>query len=109
MPKGATVELTPEQKAAKVAARQAEKAAKFIEIASKRMTKALDAIELLGNLANKSSYSWTNDQINAMGGALGDKVNGVLSLFAKPESAKAATGFSFPTPEKVEVEKTAGE
>jgi len=41
----------------------------FIELANKRVPKALKYLDLIGNLANKSNYSYTeqqSQQINAL-------------------------------------------
>lgn len=92
---GTTEELTPEQKAAKAAERQAAKSAKFNELAKTRMSKALAAIEHLRALSNTQSYSYGQAHIEQMAKALGLKVNSVLSSFASPEKAKAKEEFSF--------------
>ena len=36
---------------------------KFVELAEKRVTKTLKDIRLIGNLSNKSNYSYTNDDV----------------------------------------------
>lgn len=41
-----------------------ERAEKFITLAEARTNKALNAIRLLGNLSNKASYKYTEDQVN---------------------------------------------
>lgn len=92
---GTTEELTPEQKAAKAAERQAAKSAKFNELAKTRMSKALAAIEHLRALSNTQSYAYGQAHIEQMAKALGLKVNSVLSSFASPEKAKAKEEFSF--------------
>lgn len=65
--KGKKPTLTPEQRAAKAA----KKAAKFNELAQKRMTKAIKAVRLLGNLAN---YVYTAEHVNRVQAALHDEV-----------------------------------
>ena len=37
---------------------------KFIELAEKRMTRLIKQIKLVGNLANKSNYIYTDKQAN---------------------------------------------
>lgn len=41
-----------------------ERAEKFVTLAEARTNKALNAIRLLGNLSNKASYKYTEDQVN---------------------------------------------
>ena len=36
---------------------------KFIELANKRVNKAINAVRLVGNLSNKSNYDYTSDDI----------------------------------------------
>lgn len=40
------------------------KAEKFIELAEFRINKVIKAIELIGNLANKNNYQYTEEQAN---------------------------------------------
>jgi hypothetical protein len=84
---------TPEQATAAKAAREVAKAEAFVKLAQSRMTKALQAIEPLGNLANKGSYSYTDVQVKAMGTALVNKVNEVFAKFTKTEEKAAVAGF----------------
>ena len=39
-----------------------DKAEKFIELANKRVNKALKDMQLIGNLANRQNYEFTDDQ-----------------------------------------------
>ena len=50
------------------------KAEKFIRLGEYRMNKAIDAISRLENLANKSSYEYTAEQVEAMFLVLESKV-----------------------------------
>ncbi len=43
---------------------------KFKELAEKRVTKALKDIKLIGNLSNKSNYSYTDEDVKKIHGAL---------------------------------------
>jgi hypothetical protein len=36
---------------------------KFVELANKRVNNALKAVQLIGNLSNKSNYSYTEDDV----------------------------------------------
>ena len=53
----------------------------FIELANKRVPKALKALELVGNLANKSNYTYSKSQSDQIKKALRDKVNDVCRKF----------------------------
>ena len=68
------------------------KAEKFIRIGEYRMNKAVDAIGRLENLANRSFYEYTQEQVDAMFQALEGRVAEVKSRFA---SKKAQEGKSF--------------
>lgn len=86
--------LTEEQKAKATADKNAAKAAKFLELASKRMTVALDKIALLGNLSNKSSYGYTPEQVQAMTDALNAQVTTTMGRFAVG-AVETKSGFQF--------------
>jgi hypothetical protein len=53
----------------------------FIELANKRVPKALKYMDLIGNLANKSNYSYTEEQSLQIKKALKDKVNEICRKF----------------------------
>ena len=53
----------------------------FIELANKRVPKALKALELVGNLANKSNYTYTTRQSDQIKKALREKMNEVFKKF----------------------------
>ena len=53
----------------------------FIELANKRVPKALKALELVGNLANKSNYTYSKSQSDQIKKALRDKINDVCRKF----------------------------
>ena len=53
----------------------------FIELANKRVPKALKALELVGNLGSKSNYSYSKSQSDQIKKALRDKVNDVCRKF----------------------------
>lgn len=90
---GEAVENVTENTA--VAEKQEEtKAEKFVRIGEYRMNKAIDAIGRLGNLANKSSYEYTAEQVEAMFLVLESKVAEVKQKFI-PAKAKGNVAFSF--------------
>jgi hypothetical protein len=65
---------------------------KFRILATKRMPKALKALDLVGNLANTSNYSYTKAQARQIQRVLKDKVNEVCSRF---DMATSKGGDSF--------------
>ncbi len=71
-----------------------DKAAKFQELARKRMTKALKAISQLTNLSNRANYAATDAQVNAMVKALRVGVQAVEDAFKAKDKAVAG-GFEF--------------
>ncbi|MYM63835.1 hypothetical protein [Pseudomaricurvus sp. HS19] len=50
-------------------AREADRK-KFVELAEKRVAKTLKDIRLIGNLSNKSNYSYTDQDVKKIYGAL---------------------------------------
>jgi hypothetical protein len=48
---------------------------KFARLATKRVSKALKAIQLIGNLSNKSNYDYTPQDVQKIFKALQDEVN----------------------------------
>lgn len=70
------------------------KAEKFIRIGEYRMNKAVDAIGRLENLANRSFYEYTQEQVDAMFQAL--EVRGVeVKVRFMPKKAAESNTFSF--------------
>lgn len=69
-------------------------AEKFIKLGGKRVSAAIDKIELIGNLANTSNYEYTDDQIAKIETALNDTVKKTMAKFSgdKEETEKS---FSF--------------
>ena len=53
----------------------------FIELANKRVPKALKALELVGNLGNKSNYTYSKSQTDQIKKALREKMNEVFKKF----------------------------
>ena len=58
----------------------------FVELANKRVPKALKALDLIGNLANKSNYSYSDEQSRQIKKALKDKVNEICKKFDSKNS-----------------------
>ena len=70
------------------------KAEKFIRLGEYRINKAMDAIGRIENLANKSAYDYTQEQVEAMFSVLESKVAEVKTKFTATK-AKENTAFSF--------------
>lgn len=88
-------QMSAQEKKVADSKRDAEKQAKFVSLASKRMDKALKAVANLGNLSNRGSYSYTSTQSAQMIRALAEAVKAVESRFAAPTAAKGGSGFQF--------------
>ena len=61
---------------------------KFIELAEKRMTRLIKQIKLVGNLANKSNYIYTDEQANKIIKTLNDELNDVKHKFRNGKNNK---------------------
>ena len=85
-----------ENAAVNVSAEKAEetKAEKFIRLGECRMNKAIDAIGRIENLANRSAYDYTPEQVEAMFSVLESKVAEVKAKFTATK-VKENTTFSF--------------
>lgn len=58
-----------------------DKAAKFVELADKRVNRALKNIQLIGNLANRQNYDFTDEQAKLIIKALQLEVEAVKQSF----------------------------
>jgi hypothetical protein len=56
---------------------------KFIELANKRVNKAINAVRLVGNLSNKSNYEYSSEDIKKVFDALDTELKKCRSLFEK--------------------------
>ena len=54
---------------------------KFIDLANKRVSKALQTIQLIGNLSNRSNYDYTQDDVAKIMKALTDEVSACRKKF----------------------------
>ncbi len=61
-------------------AREADRE-KFVELAQKRVRRALKDIKLIGNLSNRSNYSYTAEDVAKIHKALKDAVQDMRSKF----------------------------
>jgi len=69
-----------------------DKRRKFRRLAESRTSKALEAIERVGNLSNRQLYEWDDAEIAKIVQALNDAVAEVESRFASP-NARPTTRF----------------
>ncbi len=56
---------------------------KFVELAEKRVRRALKDIRLIGNLSNRSNYSYTDEDTKKIIRALQNAVNEVKARFER--------------------------
>ncbi len=54
---------------------------RFRRLAEQRVNVILDKLRLIGQLANKSNYEYTDDQVEAIFKAIQKEVNGTKSRF----------------------------
>ena len=94
------VTMTAEEMQGEPAAKENEtKAEKFIRIGEYHMNKAVDAIGRLENLANRGSYEYTQEQVDAMFHALEGRVAEIKARFTPKKTAESKS-FSFGTTEQ---------
>ena len=70
-----------------------EDRAKFVQLANKRVSNALKAIQLIGNLSNKSNYDYTESDAQKIFKALQDELNASKKKF---ELAQKRTSGAVP-------------
>ena len=64
------------------------KDAKFRRLANARVNKTLAEIDKIGNLANKSTYSYTDEQIEKIFSVLAERVESTKAKFKKEEKTE---------------------
>ena len=67
---------------------------RFQRLAEKRVTEALRRLRLVGNLANRTNYDYTEDQIRQITDALDAELKQLKSRF-RHDGAAAGNTFSF--------------
>jgi len=58
-----------------------DKRKKFVELAEARINRAIKDIRLIGNLANRNAYEYTEDDVKKMFRALQKELDGSKSRF----------------------------
>lgn len=67
---------------------------KFMELAEKRVNKAVKTMRLIGNLSNKSNYDYTDELVNEIIGALERELRDLKKKFS-PGKAEDQRDFTF--------------
>ena len=65
---------------------------KFVALAHKRVTRALEAIRLIGNLSNRSNYHYSEEEVDKIVAALSSAVKDCQLRFTA--NSKHITHFS---------------
>jgi hypothetical protein len=63
---------------------------KFVALAEKRVTRALNDIRLIGNLSNRSNYKYTDEDARKICKVLRDAVDEVKARFERKGDDKSA-------------------
>ncbi len=66
---------------------------KFVRLAESRTQKAIDSIQLIGNLSNPTNYSYTETDVDQIFKALGDAIKEARSRFKANASRDKASSF----------------
>ena len=72
-----------------------EKRNRFVRLAENRVSRAINSIRLIGNLSNKSNYSYTDADVRAIISALQSEINNLKGQFNKKNS-KSSDQFRLP-------------
>lgn len=65
---------------------------KFIRLAEGRVTRAIDAIRVIGNLSNTSNYEYTEEDTKKIIAVLQSEINDLKGQFA-PKGKKVSVSF----------------
>ena len=60
---------------------------KFVELANKRVNRTIKDMRLIGNLSNKSAYSFTEEDVKKIVRALQRQVDAIKGRFGGPGDA----------------------
>jgi ABC-type Fe3+-hydroxamate transport system substrate-binding protein len=64
-----------------------DKSAKFVELANKRVNRAIKDIKLIGNLSNRQNYEYSEDQAKKIVKALQGEVEALKQSFSSNEES----------------------
>jgi len=59
---------------------------KFVDLAEARVSRALQSIRVIGNLSNRSTYEYTDDDVRRIVKALSAELETMQARFRAPES-----------------------
>ena len=72
-----------------------DKRAKFIELGEKRVANAIRALRLVGNLADRNNYQYSEKDAADISKALRIEVTDVANKFKRTDSGKSSSIFKF--------------
>lgn len=67
---------------------------KFVKLASARVSKALKDIQLIGNLANRSNYDYTDEDVTKIFKALNEEIAACKKRFELSNKKGGTTKFT---------------
>ena len=71
--------------------RQGSKQDRFVRLAEKRVNELLDKFRLVGNLANRRNYAYTDEQIRLILKTVEDEVRALRVKFTTSDTSKEKT------------------
>lgn len=71
----------------------------FVRLAESRTRRALKDIRLIGNLSNRSNYSWNDEDVATIFSALEAEMKVARQRFAEEPGGKLEVSFSLPSEE----------
>lgn len=82
---------------------------KFEELASKRVSNAIHAVRLIGNLSNRNNYAYTKEHVKQIVDSLQASVDDVNNRFQTELKSESSHVFSFVHTQEMQDEAAAGE
>jgi len=67
---------------------QSKKREKFVSLAEKRVTKTIKDLRLIGNLSNKTNYSYDEQDVKKIVGALENEVRNIKKQFESDKESQ---------------------
>lgn len=68
--------------------------AKFVRLATKRVSNALKAIQLIGNLSNRSNYDYSEEDVQKILKALSEELQACRKKFELAQKRQSPVQFS---------------
>ena len=68
---------------------------RFVKVASKRVQRVIEGLDLLANCANKKNYEYSDDDIKKMFATIKSKVRNLESLFNQESTKNSENIFKF--------------